>query len=110
MARKKTSTVLDPLPNDCDQGGLDQLTSTVDTLSREVRVQREAIDELRELMEWAMQNREVAAGDHPSFPAAGIPREAVDKEGDEKINRTKPAPRPDEVEEEPSTAAPGELF
>jgi hypothetical protein len=60
MARKKTATVLDPPPTDCDQGGLDQLTSTVDTLAQEVRVLGEAIDELRELLEWAMQNREAA--------------------------------------------------
>ena len=73
MARKKTSTVLDPPSSDCDQGGLEQLTSTVDRLTQEVRVLREAIDELRELLEWAMQNSEGAAGDHPFFSAAYSP-------------------------------------
>ncbi|MBI2806031.1 MAG: hypothetical protein HYX68_13710 [Planctomycetes bacterium] len=110
MSRKKTSTVLDMSPSNGDQGGLDQLTSTVDTLSQEVRVLREAIDELRELLEWAMQNREAAAGHHPLSPAAGVPREAVDKEEDENINRTKPDRQPADDEEEASTPAAGELF
>ena len=47
--------------------------------------------------EWAMQNREGAAGDHPFFPTARIPREAVDKE---EVNHTKSDHQSDEEEED----------
>ena len=113
MARKKTS-IHDSPPydsdrNGLDRNGLDELTSTVPILAQEVRVLREAIDELRELLDWTMRNREApASNDHPRVSVANVPGDLVSDDVGEKTNPT-PA---DHIshEEEPSAAAPGELF
>ena len=108
MARKKTAGVPDSSTSDCDRNGLDELTSTVDTLAKEVRVLREAIDELRELLDWTTKNRETLANDQP-FPPVGGPRcDQVERDPSEKIHPATPDREP--VEEEPSSATPGELF
>ena len=108
MARKKTSPVLDPPPSECDKDGLDQLTSTVDTLAQEVRVLREAIDELREVLDWTMKNRDAPAND-PLLPITSLPSDPGDDNFGEKIDRTTPDDLRDD-DEAIATAAPGELF
>ncbi len=102
MARKKTS-VLDSPPNASDRNDLNELTSTVDRLAQEVRVLREAIDELREVIDWTMKNRDAPVGDHPPV----TPHDSADIEPGEIDPTTSEHLRDEDVT---SVAAPGELF
>ena len=107
MARKKTAAVLDSPPAGFDDR-IDQLTSTVETLAQEVRILREAIDELREVLDWTMKNREAPAN-HPLLPITSLPRDPGDENFGEKINCTPPDDLTDD--DEPAATTPlGELF
>ena len=111
MARKKPATILDSPPAGSEDDRIERLTSTVDTLAQELRVLREAIDELRELLDWTMRNREAPARDHPfpPFPpVTGISRDPVEMEHGGKIHPATLDQVPDE--DEPNGATPGELF
>ena len=108
MTRKKTP-VPDSPAADSDRSGLDELTATVDTLAQEVRVLRDAIDDLRDVLDWAMKNREAPASDHSVLPDTRFQGDGLNKDFGEKINRATPDRLPDE-NEEPSAAVPGELF
>lgn len=108
MARTKTAAALDVPPTESGDGRLDQLTSTVDTLAQEVRILREAVDELREILDWTMKNRESSPND-PFVSIRSRPRAPLDNDFSENTNDTARENAP-ETDEQTAAAAQGGLF
>jgi hypothetical protein len=85
----------------------ERLLAAIETLSEEVRVLRDAIDELRDEFTWAVRNREPPPPVSPFVPLTSLPRDPLAADFGERINRVGAQ---DVLADDATPHSPGRLF